>query len=643
MTHYEFSFSQLPNQLVDVIQDNGVELLDLSLTSGRWLNHDDHTIPSWLTNIPHPGMHLGIGLISSSNNSSNNDIIDDDTRYQKAVRGLSGLFCASLDSAIQGTTVSPAVNWFPGVGSSSSSSSIFMHTSSSSLFPRIKYYVAKAPEESVCTENIGAVLKLLPCSASQQGLASTIPPRDQLMASSSLVSIRIMINAMECGKVQLKLSLTVQWNRNMVNIESSPSATVIPSSLEPLELLKTLLMQSNNTDNKTIGYCPASSSTRLHYFSPTATHQDAAAIKAVLSSHPQQCTQPKQSNNPDVIQGHLTTCSLLLQTTTTTSTPLPPPTATTITSPFIITTTTTPPPKVTSHLSFNSIVLGTLTLTIQSSMHKGTHNGNDMIHIVQIVPWQTPPLLHTLRVSPPSPSPSSSSVAVAWQRSIPPNQATKSAGLIELLLLPPINTTATTIHISVAVQKKMLGVFDYPTDPSRGIHFPPATVTYIPSSCADKTTTTTTTPPPLYSYDSDDIDNACSSGLSQRHSLPIIVPVPIPDFSMYFNVICFTCMPIALLFGGVLNVLFSPPDKVVKVPGGEFEGFKDGSGNSGGPTVKERLKRLVAVGILVGGLAVYLDKDLQRKADHLLNMGKENYYHLMGTGDKEGRGANTEL
>jgi hypothetical protein len=106
-------------------------------------------------------------------------------------------------------------------------------------------------------------------------------------------------------------------------------------------------------------------------------------------------------------------------------------------------------------------------------------------------------------------------------------------------------------------------------------------------------------------------------------------------------------MPIALLFGGVFNVLFSPPDKVVKVSGGELGGLRDangsGSSNSGGPTVKERLRRLVAVGILVGGLAVYLDKDLQRKADNLLNMGKEKYYHLMSTGDKGGGGANTEL
>lgn len=181
----------------------------------------------------------------------------------------------------------------------------------------------------------------------------------------------------------------------------------------------------------------------------------------------------------------------------------------------------------------------------------------------------------------------------------------------------------------------MLGVFDYPADPSRGIHFPPATVTYVPSSCADPSATT------LYADGND--EDACRNGLSQRHSLPIIVPIPIPDFSMYFNVICFTCMPVALLFGGVLNVLFSPPEKVVKVSGGEVEGSEDVSNNnSGGPTVKERLRRLVAVGLLIGGLAVYLDKDLQRKADNWLNMGKESYYRLMSTGEKRG-GVNTEL
>lgn len=245
-----------------------------------------------------------------------------------------------------------------------------------------------------------------------------------------------------------------------------------------------------------------------------------------------------------------------------------------------------------------------------------------MVHVVQIIPWQTPPLLHTVHVSPLS----SSGAEVAWMRTVPPDQANKSAGLIELLLVLPNTTSSSTIQISVAIQKKMLGVFEYPTDPSRGIHLVPATVTYIPSSCADTTI-------------------ASCSGMSQRHSSPIVVPIPIPDFSMYFNVICFTCMPVALLFGGVLNVLFSPPHKIVNLSGvGELQDTSHTSSNSG-PTMKERVRRLVAVGMLVGGLAVYLDKDLQRRADHWVQMGKDRYHHLLliRIGNKSASSSNTEL
>jgi phosphatidylinositol glycan class T len=39
------------------------------------------------------------------------------------------------------------------------------------------------------------------------------------------------------------------------------------------------------------------------------------------------------------------------------------------------------------------------------------------------------------------------------------------------------------------------------------------------------------------------------------HSAAHLVPMPIPDLSMPFNVICFTSTVLAVYFGGMLNAL----------------------------------------------------------------------------------------
>ena len=45
--------------------------------------------------------------------------------------------------------------------------------------------------------------------------------------------------------------------------------------------------------------------------------------------------------------------------------------------------------------------------------------------------------------------------------------------------------------------------------------------------------------------------------LLQAYSAPAIVPLPIPDFSMPFNVACFTSIALSIIFASVLSVLLS--------------------------------------------------------------------------------------
>ena len=52
-------------------------------------------------------------------------------------------------------------------------------------------------------------------------------------------------------------------------------------------------------------------------------------------------------------------------------------------------------------------------------------------------------------------------------------------------------------------------------------------------------------------------DHDGTSPLLQASSVHSIVPLPIPDFSMPFNVACFTSIALSIIFASVLSVLLS--------------------------------------------------------------------------------------
>lgn len=131
--------------------------------------------------------------------------------------------------------------------------------------------------------------------------------------------------------------------------------------------------------------------------------------------------------------------------------------------------------------------------------------------------------------------------------------------------------------VSMGYRVAFVGVFDLPPDASRGIDIPPAVATLLPPACANAL---------LVGQQPQDIaaDAAPQLPLLRRLSAasgctPVqqcsgaaggwggpagangatgsgaIVPLPIPDLSMPFNVVCFTSTLLAVLFGGVANVV----------------------------------------------------------------------------------------
>lgn len=128
------------------------------------------------------------------------------------------------------------------------------------------------------------------------------------------------------------------------------------------------------------------------------------------------------------------------------------------------------------------------------------------------------------------------------------------------------------LTVSLGYRAAFVGVFDHATDASRGVDVPPALATLLPAACAGSSSCIggsrwqaapegrggagakvreQPTSPLLERLQRD-------CGARQAYSNGgggSVVPLPIPDFSMPFNVICFTSTLLAVLLGGALNTV----------------------------------------------------------------------------------------
>ncbi|KAI6201878.1 GPI transamidase component PIG-T [Aphelenchoides besseyi] len=114
-----------------------------------------------------------------------------------------------------------------------------------------------------------------------------------------------------------------------------------------------------------------------------------------------------------------------------------------------------------------------------------------------------------------------------------PKNSRTAPVLIEMILeIPP----KSTCEISYEVQKGFLRFDEYPPDSSSGIHVPGPILNILPGQWSESTI--------------------------RIHGEPTIVLLPIPDFSMPFNVICFVCTIVALFFQYMLTFTTKYPSTI---------------------------------------------------------------------------------
>jgi len=144
-------------------------------------------------------------------------------------------------------------------------------------------------------------------------------------------------------------------------------------------------------------------------------------------------------------------------------------------------------------------------------------------------------------------------------------------------------TSSVTMHLRAVIERRLLSVFDYPPDMSRGIDIPA----------------------PTFSLQRQNGNIQYENEHTHTYGRNILVQLPIPDASMPFNVTCFTATLIALIFGSVMNMALWSAQ--------ELEAIKKQNNSA-----KNRFIRIVLVLLVGGGSMVYLDPSTKAMVDEVL-------------------------
>lgn len=496
-------FGLLPRALWQPVVAQNVSELQLALTKGRWL-YNVWGAPSFET-MGDESVASGAEVWAAMSNEE-----EMWPRWRVLTSALASLSCASLDAIDEKTTIQP-------------SHAYFTHRS-----PVLHAYL---PSESVCTENISPLLKLLPCKGGA-GLASLVKPHSILSAEFHSVVLHVERDA-TTWRMSLKVHAVMRpdtlgahlWSfsdmfqtnlqsvcpiatssRVIVHSDTEPQPLPAPVSMaaeEEDELLSDLL-QEEEDDDEDMGL----SSTRVG---------PRAAFMTQLASYTYVTSSLDAYDKELALQWTAPSDSLLLH----------------------------PPP-----LQATRQVLGygqehnTVRLTLRNSLPAETVRVLYYDHI----PSMFLPLLHTMQASAQVDEYDESDDMVRYADDIElpfvvaakytPPRLREHMGAMELTLRVPAGSTVT---VTYTLMKHMLHYDEHVPDPHRGMDLPPAL--FMPLS-GSFSWAKVHAPWPVARVQA-----------ARLYTSPSLLDMAAPDFSMPYNIILFYSTFVALFFGTLLNTL----------------------------------------------------------------------------------------
>ncbi|GAA6038309.1 hypothetical protein JCM8097_003937 [Rhodosporidiobolus ruineniae] len=448
--------------------------------------------PSWPIHLPASLPASGIELTAWL------ELLDGETDEQEKKRweaftgAVGGLFCAGVASeSVQSMTDSPT--WgFPFEGESDEQEHRLYHT----VMPRLA---------AACTESLTPFLSLLPC-ASYAGLSFLLNPHRLFDGEWTVLGVK-MVHKEESGEVDVELQV---------------GSVIDPVRRDRLsgQLGRREFSISSLYDRTLTTACPVASSSTVELVVPTDS-------ETPFVIEPQLGREMQQLGGVDVAvwdaREALHTAALDVRVTWPGENPFRYPHPSRLRPPA---------------LSTRRLLSG----VGQERGHIGVEIVNNLDTDADVVwietwPWWVRGFISTLEVS----VNGNRSTDVVAELDYKPSIARKRPSTIQALLrLTPRSTT----QLTLAYESATLWYTEYPSDANRGFSVPGATLVLLPPPSADA---------PISPRKPGFL--RARAPLLRLHTPTTLLSLPLPDFSMPYNVIILTSTVVALFFGSVVNGL----------------------------------------------------------------------------------------
>ena len=485
------------------------------------------------------------------------------------------------------------------------------------------------PREAVCTENLTPWLKLLPCGDAD-GLGSRLgrsqiyaadyhSMRTHLVTSSSQQQQRKKNPSEEEGQQQREeeeeLEMTLTQTLTLVlpappSVAASLRRSAAPQeggeggdeplapAISPCRLLDLVFKAAPGPGMA--GSCPLAASSSVYF-----------AQKQHEQQQQQQHRRPLLWEAAELGAGE---CRWGLLPA-----PLPPPPRQELVA--------------TRHLTGKGDERGSLVTEVfvleEEKGEEEEEEGGVVVCVGQVIPWYLRVHLHTLRLVVDGEEVDWRQEAVDWR--VVPGKDRKRSTVIELCLaLPALDEhqqghQGRHLYLDVKFEKAFLTVTEHPPDKSRGFDIPAALVSLLRPpelkevhngsfSCSfSGDAPSSWSPAPLR----DEVLLLAAEGWQQpRQQLVytegLLVPLALPDFSMPYNVTCFSSTLLAIYLGSLFTLVLRRPKRAAASV----------AAASAVPR-SQKAKRLAAMVIAFGALALYLDKEVQRVVGDALGIDLE--------------------
>jgi phosphatidylinositol glycan class T len=540
-------FNLFPRALGLLVKEHGVLDARVSLGKGRWDSSrwGDELQPTA------GGAELYARLQEDSSSSSSADA--DSDAWDRFTRSLSGsLLCLGVDQLPWTRTVAPVA--LLGVGT--------------------RYGVL--PRETSCTENLSHWLKLLP-TRSRAGLATQIVPSDVLRSPYHAMRIRIKRGCLHGVTEPPATAGDDDYGPSCVNgivaLELSMSLTYLASEAQVHKLGRSNFVRASPVATSSLVHietfvpgCPVGDDGSSSTTPAAAADPLASSVTTVQVHH-----QPQHRGGGGSIMDHapppvMTLARMISEN----SSVLPPPRTSQDTAAAAAVSATgravVPPPprcRAASSVVRKSLVDetgtgGTMVVTVENAFRSSSAA---LVQVVDVVPPFLNPNYASLRVLI-----NNNGTQVAYTRAdllrtvkLTPGSSRGGGdpnGPSAVVELRDVYVPAgSSVTLSYRFAKRFLALDAFPADPNRGFDVPAAVAVFTAVNASAASSAASGADQEV-AFDSLLLRHrAHQEAHKQRYSEGLLVMLPLPDFSMPYNVVTLSSTAMAFFFGTVVNIL----------------------------------------------------------------------------------------